>query len=1090
MSEAHALSRLRQKRDALSPLARPFKALVFDWDGTAVASRQEDATDIARVLDELLGLGAWIVVVTGTSVGHVHRQVGRRLAPRRRRRLLVCANRGSEVYGYSARGTLVRRWWRRATPAEDQALTDVANAVRDAVASATGLTVDVVYDRLNRRKIDVIPLPEWADPPKTAMGALLAAVQSRLQGAGLGGGLAAVVALTRGVAAERGLPDARITSDVKHVEVGLTDKGDALAWIRRRLLASEQIAVRDVLVAGDEFGPVAGFPGSDDRLRQGAAGAVVISVGAEPNGVPAGVVHLGGGPARFAAVLAEQVRLQHERLAAAPAAGKSAQRATGWLDAALAPPVDAGWRLEERGYWPALEHEVETRLALGNGALGSRASLEQPTAASRPRTFIAGLFGQRHDQPPVPALVPGPDWMRLDVAIDGERLAPGDAATVSLCRALDLRRGVLLAEWVRRDQHGREVHVRTLRLLFQVDRSIAAQVALVRAPPGAQVTLEARLEPPTGDLRLASATGPAAAWTTRSSARYLATACRAALRVNGRRTRYLRGAAGTWRWSPPSGEPAVFTRLTAVARAHPGEDAGGHALAEVARAQRSGFHRLLAAHERAWAARWEASDVIVEGDAAAQRALRFAVYHLLAAANPGDEHVSIGARALTGDAYLGHVFWDTEIFLLPFYTFTWPAAARALLMYRYHTLPAARAKAARLGYPGALYAWESADGGEETTPTWVVGPDGRLVRIRCGVEEQHISADVAYAVWQYWQATDDALFLLQAGAEILLETARFWASRATREEDGSCHLRDVIGPDEYHEGVDDNAYTNGLARWNLERGLEVAELLATRWPGRWAELRGALGIAEVELARWRDVAERVALGVDPSTGIVEQFAGFSRLEPLDLTPYAQRTAPIDVLLGRERATRSQVIKQADVVMLMALLPDRFPPAQVEANFAYYEPRCAHGSSLSPGVHALVAARLGRLSLAERYFRQAAAIDLDDRMGNAALGVHVGALGGLWQAVVLGFAGLSLAPGGLRFAPHVPLAWRRLAFRVHWRGRRLLVELDSRQEVLTATLEQGDRLTVCVGALAEPLDPGTSVSCRYTDRSGSQRKGAA
>jgi len=253
----------------------------------------------------------------------------------------------------------------------------------------------------------------------------------------------------------------------------------------------------------------------------------------------------------------------------------------------------------------------------------------------------------------------------------------------------------------------------------------------------------------------------------------------------------------------------------AFARGDARHDPGDSARLALTRARRVGWPGVVASHAEAWGRRWEVGDVAVEGNDAAQRALRFAVYHLVSAANPEDERVSIGPRGLTGDAYLGHVFWDTEIFLLPFYTLTWPEAARALLMYRYHTLPAARAKAARLGYRGALYAWESADTGDEATPPHVVGPDGMVIPILCGTQEQHISADVAYAVWHYWQATEDTAFLLEAGAEIVLETARFWASRATLEDDGRFHIRRVIGPDEYHESVDDNAYTNVLARWNL-----------------------------------------------------------------------------------------------------------------------------------------------------------------------------------------------------------------------------------------------------------------------------------
>ena len=214
--------------------------------------------------------------------------------------------------------------------------------------------------------------------------------------------------------------------------------------------------------------------------------------------------------------------------------------------------------------------------------------------------------------------------------------------------------------------------------------------------------------------------------------------------------------------------------------------------------------------------------------------MRFAAYHLNSAANPADERVSIGARGLTGEDYHGHVFWDTEIYLLPFYTLTWPEAARALLMYRYRTIDGARAKAAGMGWRGAMYAWESADTGAETTPEHVEGPDGRIMPILCGRLEQHITADVAYAVWQYWQATRDEQFLLDAGAEILLETGRFWSSRAQPEADGYCHIRHVIGPDEYHEDIDDNAFTNVMARSNIRRALEIAALLCERWPDKWA----------------------------------------------------------------------------------------------------------------------------------------------------------------------------------------------------------------------------------------------------------------
>jgi trehalose/maltose hydrolase-like predicted phosphorylase len=391
-------------------------------------------------------------------------------------------------------------------------------------------------------------------------------------------------------------------------------------------------------------------------------------------------------------------------------------------------------------------------------------------------------------------------------------------------------------------------------------------------------------------------------------------------------------------------------------------------------------------------------------------------------------------------------------------------------MYRYHTLPAARAKAARLGYRGALYAWESANTGEETTPTHVVGPDGLIIPILSGAQEQHISADVAYAVWHYWQASDDTSFLLQAGAEIILETARFWASRASLERDGCFHIREVIGPDEYHDAVDDNAFTNVLAAWNLERGVEVARLLRERWPGTWEELSTRLELSDVEVDDWRRTASAMYTGLDASTGLFEQFAGYFNLEPIDLSAYEGRKVPMDVVLGPQRTRGSQVVKQADVVMLLALLPERFDRRTCQANFSFYEPRCGHGSSLSRGMHALVAGRLGQTRVAERYFLDTAAIDLEDTTGTGAGGVHMAALGALWQAAVFGFAGLSLREDGLALAPHLPEAWRVLSFRVRWRGRQVYLRLERATQLVTARLERGEPLSLHVGNHIEVLQP--------------------
>ena len=631
------------------------------------------------------------------------------------------------------------------------------------------------------------------------------------------------------------------------------------------------------------------------------------------------------------------------------------------LESWLTHTGDPAWLLTETGYDPIRETEIEARFAIGNGLLGVRASRaisrgatwvtyqHNLTWASWPRTYVAGLFDTPNVLPPVPGLVPAPDWTRLRIWLNDELLLLRSGELQKHRRTLDLRKGVLLSDWEQRQRTGHVVRMRALRLVSLADRALAGQLMrLTIEGDAATVRLEASFESAGSALDLLRIERDAALWRTAESGKTLAIAARARLHLDGESlTEENDDLKWTWTWEHEPGQAADFIRLAAFAKGDLDAEATRQRAAQaIARADTAGWPAVLTSHELAWSERWRLSDVEIDGDAMIQQALRFAIYHLNSAVNPEDERVSIGARALTGDAYLGHVFWDTEIFLLPFYIFTWPEAARALLMYRYHTLPGARAKAAKMGYQGALYAWESTDTGEETTPEKVVDSQSRLIPVLCGLREHHISADVAYAVWQYWQATLDDDFFLDAGAEILLETARFWASRATLENDARYHIRGVIGPDEYHETIDDNAYTNVMAAWTIERGLNAIAMLGERWPEHQQKLRQQLALEDAELAHWADVVKRIVRGYDPSTGMIEQFAGYFGLEDIDLSAYSGRIAPMDVVLGRERTQAAQVIKQADVVALLALLPDLYDRPTQQRNYAYYEARCGHGSTLS------------------------------------------------------------------------------------------------------------------------------------------------
>jgi trehalose/maltose hydrolase-like predicted phosphorylase len=362
------------------------------------------------------------------------------------------------------------------------------------------------------------------------------------------------------------------------------------------------------------------------------------------------------------------------------------------------------------------------------------------------------------------------------------------------------------------------------------------------------------------------------------------------------------------------------------------------------------------------------------------------------------------------------------VFVLPFLAATHPAAARAMLEYRIRRLPAARELARRLGREGARFPWESARDGTDVTPTHAHLPTGEIVRIRTGELEEHIVADVAWAASCYVDWTGDLEFAEGPGRDLFVETARYWASRIRRNGDGA-HLYRVIGPDEYHEPVDDNAFTNVMARWNLRRGAELNE-------------------DETERSRWLELADALVDGYDPMSGIYEQFAGFSRLEPLIIADVApRRPIAADLLLGKERTARAQVLKQADVLMLHHLLPEEVAPGSLEPNLDFYEPRTAHGSSLSPAVHAALHARAGRFRDALAALRVAARIDLDDLTGTTASGVHLATMGGLWQALAFGFAGIRPRKRTLLVQPHLPPEWNALELRLRFHGHRLGLRID-------------------------------------------------
>jgi trehalose/maltose hydrolase-like predicted phosphorylase len=728
---------------------------------------------------------------------------------------------------------------------------------------------------------------------------------------------------------------------------------------------------------------------------------------------------------------------------------------------------DPRWVLTADGWEPRGEPGIEAVFALVNGYLGTRAALEEGSDVSDPATFINGVFDAVTEEvvqaaatpehqviaAPTPELVVAPDWSRLRITVEGVPLEIESAELLEQRRTLDMRRGVLIREW-RLRSGTRTTRLRSLRFASLDDRHVLGQVLELTpedwsGPVEVEAIVEGGVTNDGGVRHLVNhqthqVDGGLLLTTETAEKRIrLCFATAATLSEGGELdpedTSTSTALVQRWSFDATQGGTCTLRKIVTVFTSRDDEDPAALAVRRLEEAVGAGVPTLLERSARAWAARWASADVEITGDEETQRRARFAIYHLIGSANPDDEFASPGARALTGERYKGHVFWDTEIFVLPFFTYTHPPTARALLMYRYHTLPAARDNARAMGYKGALYAWESTDTGVDVTPAFVYNSAGERLEILTGLLEHHISADVAYAILQYWRATGDEAFFLEAGAEMLLEMARFWASRAERGEDGRYHIMTVIGPDEFHENADDNAYTNLMAQWVLRRGLETIEWLRTHHPDRWRELSGRMGLGAADLAAWNEVAEGLVDNFDPETNLFEQHRGYFDLEYIDLQDLEPRTKSVDAILGWSRLTQSQIIKQADVVMLLFLLGDAFPREVHEANFRFYEPRTTHDSSLSPSFHALAAARFGEFEIAKRYFERAANLDLDFSHGvTAAGGVHIAALGGMWHALVFGFGGMIVEDEGPRFEPHVPEDWQTLRFPVMWRGSQLRV----------------------------------------------------
>ncbi|MGD0925712.1 MAG: glycosyl hydrolase family 65 protein [Streptosporangiaceae bacterium] len=768
-------------------------------------------------------------------------------------------------------------------------------------------------------------------------------------------------------------------------------------------------------------------------------------------------------------------------------------------------PADE-WRIVETRYSDEFVGLTETVFSLGNGFVGVRGSFEEGRPALVPGTFVNGF----HETWPImhaegahalartgQTIVNVPDATILKLYVDDEPFYLPTARLHDYGRILDMRAGTLTRELIWTTDAGKHVRVRSRRIVSLEHRHLVAmtyEVTMLDEP--APVVISSLIlnrqdahqtsdvpEHRPGDPRLATllphrVLNVRAAelaelrilfgYQTTSSGMTLGigvdhvieTACsfQAAGSLDDETGEVLLTANAV------PGVPIQITKYATyqTSRSVPVSELVNRCRRTLDRAVRNGFDALLEAQRAHLARFWDRADVQVKtrlNPVRQQQAVRWNLYQV-AQATWRAEGTGVPAKGLTGQAYEGHYFWDTEIYVLPFLSYTQPRIARNLLRFRHSMLGRARERAAQMSERGALYPWRTINGEEASS------------NFQQGTAQYHINADIAYAVMRYARVEGSGRILGEIGAQILVETARLWQDLGFYGADQRFHIHGVTGPDEYTTVVNDNTYTNLMARLNLNSAATTVRRLREERPADYTALMHAVRLQPKEIESWERAAAAMHIPFDDERGIHPQDETFLDREVWDLDSTPRERFPLLLHYHPLVIYRHQVLKQADIVLAMFLLGNEFSEEQKRRNFDYYDPLTTGDSSLSACVQSIIAAEIGHERQALEYFQYALLMDLGNVAGNASDGVHIASAAGVWSSLVFGFGGVRDFDGRLSFDPRLPRAWNELAFSLRFCGRQLRVKLTNDEE--RYLVEEGDPLTVLVRGESHLLSPGTAV----------------
>ncbi|MCL2803467.1 MAG: glycoside hydrolase family 65 protein [Micrococcales bacterium] len=756
----------------------------------------------------------------------------------------------------------------------------------------------------------------------------------------------------------------------------------------------------------------------------------------------------------------------------------------------------------------------ETLFAVGNGYLGMRGNVEEGRNAFEHGTYVNGFhetFRIRHAEDAFgfakvgQTIVNVPDAKVIRLYVDDEPLLLGVADLERYERALDFKNGLLRRELVWRTSSGKRAHIRSTRLVSFPEKHLAMMTYEVTMDTDAPIMLASQLinrQDGGDEYHLLGADAGQRGFDPRKTSQLSERVLRPELgreedegqvvflgyrAINSGMTvavgmDHLVETANDYAVANLIEPDIAKTTYTVQARAdvpfklvklvsyHTSRGVPTPELAErgrvTLRRAREAGEAAIQKDQRIWLDKyWELSDVVVHGQAAVQQAVRWNLYHVAQAAARA-EGAGIAAKGVTGSGYSGHYFWDSEIYIMPFLTFTNPGWARNALRFRYTMLEAARRRASEMSEAGALYPWRTING-EEASAYYAAG-----------TAQYHIDADIAYALVQYLQVTGDVDFLEREGIDILVETARMWSGlgfirRSGPGGRGQFHIHGVTGPDEYTTVVNDNLFTNVMARFNLRAAAQALRSMEGINPVSHQRAVARLGLLPDEPTSWMKAANAMHIPYDDLLGIHPQDDQFLKKELWDLEATPPSQIPLLLNFHPLVIYRFQVLKQADVVLAQFLASKEFTAKQKLADFDYYDPLTAGDSSLSAVAQAIMAAEVGYQELALKYFGKALYVDLGDYHGNAADGVHVASAGGVWSVLVCGFAGLRTDAGQLEFSPRLPELWDGLTFKLRVGDTLIDVDLLQNEMVFTGLSGSGAEVIVC-GDRVEVL-VGVSVS---------------